>query len=338
MKRRHDRRPGIGWEWPEVTIIAVAAVAVLVLMFGLPQCAIAETYETPNATCAVTWDINALWVDCEYNRPDLVAPLDARIWSRTSIEAYAGAEPQPWKWFCDLEGRRREQPASMVYPSEAVVCTSDRIATIQTGLDWTALGIEPAAGVVVPFGLKVNTRTAEGNQPAWKTPDTLDNDPASFGAFTLTESNRRGSSAETPGTPVVDDIRMVVTWDPQDDAEWFWLYVKRDDQALERVRVEGANEYPLDDIIRAGAAYYVFEVSAEAESLNESERSDSYSSWILMAEREAECPPPNECPDPEPCPDCPPDVVCPPVVECPECPASLVPRIQEVIVSCGAAE
>jgi len=313
------------WHWRD---------AVLMLIFVLPTYARAETYDTPYATCAVTWDINALWVDCEYDRADLVAPEEVSIWSRTSVEAYAGDDPRPWKWFCDLAGRRREPGASMVYPAEYVLCTGNGRDRIETGLEWSALGIGPKVGVVVPFGLKVNARTADGNQSAWKAPDTLDNDPASFGAFTLTESNRRGSSAGTPGTPAVDDIRMVVTWDPQDDAEWWWLYVTRDDQALERIRVEGANEYPLDDIIRAGAAYYRFQVSAEAEGLNESERSDPYSSWILMAEREAECPevpdcpdcpPVIECPDPEPCPDC------LPTVECPE-----LPQVQKIIIECGS--
>jgi len=326
-------------------LVYVIGVAAVWLGYCLIPWAQAETYETSYADCAVTWDEAALWVDCEYDRTDLAAPEASSIWTRTSVEAYAGSDPKPWKWFCDLEGRQREQPASMVYLPADVICQADRSRRIETGLRWSALGLEPDVGQETRIGLKVNAQTDQGERLAPdKIPEGLDNDPATFTPFTLTESNRRkAGSASPPQHPALDETTLALTWDSQDDADWWWVYITRDGEALPRVRAQ-RNEYPLETVIEPGAAQYRFEVSAEADGLSESDRSDPYHTWILLAEREAECPevpdcPPTvECPDPEPCPDCPPEVVCPPVVECPECPASLVPKIQEVIVSCGAPE
>jgi hypothetical protein len=148
----------------------------------------------------------------------------------------------------------------------------------------------------------------------------------------------------------------MLSWDPQDDAEWFWVYVTRDETELGKVRSE-TNEWSIDPVVIEGTAYYKFEVSAEAEELSESERSDPFETWIIAASKVVEeCPEPEpcpecekceecepvDCPEPPPCPDCPDPVQCPepPDPDCPQCPecppGSLpLPQIQSITVECA---
>lgn len=323
-------------DWiPFAAIIGAVTIAVLMVIFCTK--ANADVYEAPFATCDVTWDQEALWIYCEYNRTDLVAPEDIRIWSRTSIEAYAGSAPRPWKWFCDLDGRQREQPADMVYLPESVICTANGKDRIETGLKWSALGLEPTVGTIVPFGLKINARLQDTTNANWKNPDALNNDPATFSTFQLTNDNWRGPPTPDKPEPPKIESGLMLSWDPQDDAEWFWVYVTRDGAELGKVRAE-TNEWSIDPVVIKGTSYYKFEVSADAEELSESERSDPFETWIVaLTECEpVDCPAPPpcpDCPDPVECPDCP---SCPDIPECPECPSGSLPlpQIQEIIIRC----
>lgn len=250
-------------------------------------------------TCEITWDEVALWIDCALAGEDLSAPESQDFWFRTGIEAYAGANPKPWKWFCDLEGRVKTT-GDMVYPPDQVICTSDGERQIETGIKWGATPYRGVAGETIGYGVKVNTFSdARGRLPVHTMPLVLSNNPDTFAPLTLTESNRRNADPWTPSRPLLLEETLVLTWDPQDDAEWWWIYVTRDGEALPRAKAE-TNEYPLDLVIEPGAAEYKFEVTAEAESRPESERSDPYHAWIVLAG--ATCPEVPACPEASECP------------------------------------
>jgi len=343
-------------QWPRLLRACIAA-AIAGYFVAWYNAAEAETFEFEPADCQVSWDQTALWVACDYHRDDLVAPDSDDIWDRTSVEVYAGTEPRPWKWFCDLSGARRDQHAStsgMVYPAESVHCTAAG-KRIETGIAWKALGATPEPGTEVRYGIKVNAQSLFGGKlPGGKHPGGLKNNPATFATLTLTEQNRRGEHVTPPDKPDLDETSLALTWNPQSDADWWWVYIERDGQDLPRVKVT-VNEYPLDSVLRAGADYFTFRVSAEAEDLGESVLSDSHSAWIVLAERDAacpevpacpdpiecpeapECPAPVECPECPQCPEVPPPAECPPIEACsevPECPDGVAPQIQQITVKC----
>ena len=318
-----------------VFAVVLTGVLLALAILCLPE-ARAETFAFPGADCELTWDDEAFWAECRWRGEDLSAPQTEDFWNRTGIEFYVGELPKPYKAFCTVDGEVKTT-GDMIYPPAQVICSGNGRDRVETGIRWEALPWSPEPGRAVRYGLKVNSfHAAEGRLPEFKTPDGLTNDPATFASLTLTEDNRRAPVTEQPSMPVLDETGLVLTWDPQDDADWWWVYVTRGDESMARVKAT-ENRFPLDPILRAGTDHYRFEVSAEAEGLAESERSDPYVTWIALHERETG----GECPDPPPCPDGPPPVECPPVTECPvcpECPMHPAPQIQEVIVSCGEAQ